>query len=391
MPRAGLDNQNADTALGVGMRSPAPPGRDGWSTVFFPLPFLLANVFLLLGAVGGCSSDAKPGAGFKLPPPAVSCLAFSPRGDLVAAGVNDTVILWDPDTGKEQNKFFFSGAVVCLAFDPDGKRLAVGLIEQPDMPAQPQANLGRNKATGRGIKTPSAHLVKLVDARTGKEWKTLSGHRAPLNAIAFSPDGTTLASGGGESNPFNPVNEIKLWNGATGTHLANLPDAQKGIVHALAFSPDGKTLASGHASEVAILWDVGQRKQVQTLTGHTRAVTAVAFADNGKILATGSGDDTAMLWDAHTGKKITSCKGHEGRITCLAMSPDGTVMATGSDDKTVQLWDMPGGGKQNRLDGHTRGVSGLAFGTGSRLASASADGTVRLWDIKTGKEIRMLK
>ncbi|KAK5651140.1 hypothetical protein OQA88_13234 [Cercophora sp. LCS_1] len=110
--------------------------------------------------------------------------------------------------------------------------------------------------------------------------QTLEGHRDSVRAVAFSPDGKTLASGSDDRT-------IRLWDTATGTHQQTL-EGHSGSVWAVAFSPDGKTLASGSDDETIRLWDAATGTHQQTLQGHSGHVTAVAFSPDGKTLASGA-------------------------------------------------------------------------------------------------------
>ena len=104
--------------------------------------------------------------------------------------------------------------------------------------------------------------------------------------MAFSPDGTTLASGSGSG--------VRLWNAENGQLKAPLQG--ESYVSSVAFSPDGTTLASGSGSGVH-LWDTTSGQIKNTLQGHTDGVSSVAFSPDGTILASGSRDGTILLWD----------------------------------------------------------------------------------------------
>src|SRR5262245_50674879 len=98
-------------------------------------------------------------------------------------------------------------------------------------------------------------------------------------------------------------------------------EGHTGWIAAVAFSPDGKTLATGSADPAVKLWDLQAGKAKATLTGHTGAVAAVAFAPDGKTLATGSFDGTARLWDVETQRLRRTLSGHRGVVQAVAFSP----------------------------------------------------------------------
>ena len=150
----------------------------------------------------------------------------------------------------------------------------------------------------------------------------------------------------------------------------------------MAFSPDGTRLASGSEDETVRLWDVASGEPTTTLEGHTDWVLSVAFSPDGTRLASGSWDGTILLWDVASGEPTTTLEGHTGSVLSVAFSPDGTRLASGSLDGTVRLWDVASGEPTTTLEGHTGSVLSVAFSPdGTRLASGSWDGTILLWDV----------
>ena len=150
---------------------------------------------------------------------------------------------------------------------------------------------------------------------------------------AFSPDGTILAL-----FPFNG-RVMKLWDAATGTNIATL-EGHTGGVYSAAFSPDGTTLASGSWDSTVKLWDVATGTNTATLEGHTGGATSVSFSPDGTTLASGSEDGEVKLWDVATKQNTATLEGHTGGVSSVSFSPDGTTLASGSEDGTVTLWDM---------------------------------------------------
>ena len=246
---------------------------------------------------------------------------------------------------------------------------------------------------------------------------SLEGHTREVNSVAFSPDGSRLASGSWDrtvnlwdvaterqiatfsagielgvfSVAFSPDGKIlaiaayqlSLWDVATERRIATLPGGQPTSV---AFSPDGKKLAVGTWDLTVEVWDVATRERIATLEGHTEGVSAVAFSSDGTLLASGSRDNTVKLWDVATQERIATL-GHEAVVNAVSFSPDGTLLASGLWDGTVKLWDMATRERIATL-GHGAAVNAVSFSPdGTLLASGSWDGMVKLWDVLIKEEI----
>ena len=196
--------------------------------------------------------------------------------------------------------------------------------------------------------------------------------------ITFSPDGSTLASGGWGKN-------VRLWDVASGQlkavltgHLHNATD--------VAFSPDGSILASGSLDKTVRLWDVASEEQKFILTGHTDRVESVAFSPDGSTLAsTGWGDQTIRLWDVASGELQTILIGHTDDVFSATFNPDGSTLAS-AGISTVHLWDVASGEPQAtlKLGGQSWSRSVAFSPDGSTLASAGTS-TLHLWDMTSGQ------
>ena len=249
---------------------------------------------------------------------------------------------------------------------------------------------------GTTIASDKNNTVGLWDAVTGQEiemaknfWVAFQENwTADINSIAFSPDGQMIAGG------INESEVICIWDATTGENLRFMREnAPNGLhwVNTVAFSVDSKILASGSEDGNLYLWDVETGKKLKTLTEATENVFSVAFSSDGKTLASGNAGNTIRLWDIATGEKLKTLTGHTNWVFSVAFSPDGQTLASGSWDKTIRLWDTTTGQQLKVLTGHTLTVWSVAFSPdGLTLASGSQDKTIRLWNIATGAQIATL-
>ena len=303
--------------------------------------------------------------------------------------------------------------VLSVAFSPDGTTLASGLNGDRGS-LWDVATRTKNVAIVDGGKYVAFSPDRTVLAFGGGNgisgtielWDvTIREHITTLRhanwvssvAFSFSPDhGTTLAAGSLGSDD----NTIKLWNitmeqdGDDRTWYINeitTLGGHRGAVYSLAFSPDGRTLASGGSGDGAIkLWDVATRTNVATLSDARISISdinSLAFSPDGKILASGSdsgrSDQLLNLWDMVTKQHIATLGGRiiQGNSS-VAFSPDSTTLASGAWDGAINLWDVATKQHIVTLAGHTRRVRSVAFSPdGHTLASGSEDATIRLWDV----------
>jgi WD40 repeat protein/serine/threonine protein kinase len=272
----------------------------------------------------------------------VSGTAFNPGGQRLAGldadKDNSAIKIWDATSGQTLSTFKVPAGLSHLAFSPDGQRLAAG--------------------------TQADGTVKVWDAVTGREVLTLKAARGRVEALclSFSPDGRLLAAATGLEDPL-----VKLWDLTTGQEVLTLPLLTAGRCEAVAFSPDGTRLASGSSgrfvapgAEVKV-WDAQTGKELLTLKGHTGDVTCIAFSPDGRRLATGSFDQTVKLWDLASGQELLTFKGHTGEVRGVAFSPDGRRLASAAADNTVKVWDARPLTPERKLDQEALGLVAFLF------------------------------
>jgi WD40 repeat protein len=360
----------------------------------------------------------------------IRALAFAPDGSkLVSAGDDLTLKLWDVRRGHWLAfNLYHNGAIRSLVFAGDGRSyvsagadgqvIRWSIEEKPgkdeaDVSVEPGSRLrtgstaiqtqvlapdGRTVATG-----DQDNRVILWDVRTGRPRRTLLGHRGPVTALVFSPDGRRLASvsapldrlfkSGGSSAKSTPLRhpspwQVQVWDVDTGKALHSLEwdAAVLGAFTAAAFSPDGRmmVLARGHRVTV---WDVSTGAQEADLAVGTANVTALAFRGDGKELASGSADGTVRLWQVGTWTQRSLLRGHTNAVRALAFARDGRTLASGGADRSVRLWNTATGRGLLGMTGLEGAVTALIFAAdGSRMAGL-AGATVRTWEAASPAEV----
>jgi WD40 repeat protein len=166
-----------------------------------------------------------------------------------------------------------------------------------------------------------------------------------------------------------------------------------GFIDAVAFSPDGRTLASSGRNDRTIkLWDADTGWLLRTLHGHSEGVSSVIFSRDWQVLASGSADHSIKLWQASTGRVLQTLRAHAEGVYCLIISPNGRILASGGGDNAIKLWDLASGRLIRTLTGHSNIANSLVFfADGQTLISGSEDKTIKLWDTATGRLVRTSK
>jgi eukaryotic-like serine/threonine-protein kinase len=388
----------------------------------------------------------------------ITCIAWSPDGTRVVSGANDgTLWVWDSFSGRQLiGPLQHAGIVRGLSWSSDGEEIATCGIDS--LAKIWDASTGKLlnafsahpvvveavawKPNTRQLATVSNHdaLVRLWDlTNTNRSLSALRGHLSALICLAWSPDGTWLASGGedGEIKIWNPTARdalakydsiqasavdwnpdgiriatasvdgfITIFDAATETVLKKIMTPQ--TLSCVAWSGDGNRLATciggdgpissslDHPAEVVeaahrlhpiTIWDPKSGREILTLRGQLGAMDRVAWSPDSKRLVSSGRDGTAKVWDAETGDELLTIKGRAGQMLSVEWSPDGSRIATGSSQSPgIQIWNAVTGAELKAMKpAAVRCVSWSP--DGARLASAQDDGTVIIWDAVNGKEL----
>jgi WD40 repeat protein len=234
-------------------------------------------------------------------------VALSADGKTVAtAGQGRGVRLWDAVTRAPLGPPSGHGHGACaVALSPDGRLL---------------------------LTTEDEGATRLRDAARGTVLGQPPGHSPYPLAVAFRPDGKTFVL------PTEGGSKVGQWDAVTG-QPCGATFRHPRPVRAVAFSPDGTTLATGSLDQTAALWDVATGRPLNSPLQHEGEVVTVAFSADGKLLLTGSDDHAVRLWDVGTGVRLGPLLVHPGSVLA-AFQPKTNRIATVADDGPLRLWDV---------------------------------------------------
>ncbi len=290
-------------------------------------------------------------------------VAFSPDDRLVAAsgttGEAD-LTLWDANTGEVLHtwvsqpgtKASFEGWSGEIAFSPDGSRLAVANLD-----GAPQ----------------------VLDVSSGAVVLRLEGHTSVADGLAYSPDGSLIATGDNYEN-----GEVIVWDAGTGRPLHVL-EAEK--IYSMAFSPDGRKLAAVGDLGILHVWDAATGEELIAPVSETSGYRAVAFSQDGERVYTGGQDSSVRIWDVASGENLRNLAGHTGVVGALAFSPDFRSFVSAGDDG-CKFWDL-GPGKE--LFVAPAGILGAPLTLtpdGLTLVAGGPGPTINRYDPQTGEKLQ---
>jgi WD40 repeat protein len=337
-------------------------------------------------------------------PPLVAALNFGPDGKTIAVsyGQRGAAAVWDITTGAEVNTWS-KDQYYPFFYSRDGKRFAaigdgvlivdtatgaeVKAIQHGTDPNSPTSIMGAvlNGDGTRLATSTQEQIIRFWDVDASKElWSVnVQGY---ANDLTISRDGSTLAANCHEEEGI----KLRLFETATGKEIQKITRPANDVA-ALAFSPDGKTLASGGIGHTLQLWDIASGKPVEGPPGHPGSMTTIAVAPDGRLLATCSDrDPNIRIWDTATGREVRRLEGQKTGVDEVTISPDGKLLASAVRGGQVFLWEVATGRLVHKLgDDDAELGPYLRFSDDSKTLAIGGDGnSVELWDCTTGKQTR---
>ncbi len=216
--------------------------------------------------------------------------------------------------------------------------------------------------------------------RFAGEW---TGHADAVRCLVYSKDGGLLAAGGGVPGSSG---EIRLWDTHASRETAVFGD-DTDVINAVAFSPDAKRIACGSSDKNVEIWEVAGPKQISTLRDHSDAVLGISWSPDSKYIASCSADWSIKVWDPIAAKRLYSVAAHDGAVNTVSFSPDGKTLLSCSADRTAKQWNFAADSSTllRSLSSHSQYVLCASFSKNGKVAATgSADKTVKVWRTQDG-------
>jgi WD40 repeat protein/serine/threonine protein kinase len=336
--------------------------------------------------------------------PAEPLLAFSSSTVSTSDKPKITLHLWNIATRQMVAEFPLEGDCIGLAFSKDARTLVTSIHEGeitlwrvPEgtkLASYPPEQSGLDEVTSFAT-TPDLSLaaypygplgaqrVCVLDLHNGQELWTAAAAKVWITALAFSPDGKTLASGAGFFET-----DIRLWDVATGKETGQLA-GHGSWVSSLVFSPDGKKLTSSSDDQTIRIWDVANRKCLDVLHGHRQEVSRLALLPDGKTLVSGGEDGAVCLWDTSNTHPRQPRVNLPDTVFAWCFAPDSRSVLTLNRQGQVSRWTGNDFQQKEPLLEIGTTVSGYfsyyQFSQDGRfLAAGATNGILRIWDVARG-------
>lgn len=250
----------------------------------------------------------------------------------------------------------------------------------PTVAAAPDGSFVATRAVT--LSTGTTPRWTLERALGGEKERGLFADR--VNAVRFSPDGRTLATGGGE---LSRSGDIILFDVASGKATQTWRERHDDTVLSLDYSADGRLLASGSADKIAKVTEIASGRQVNLFEGHTHHVTGVAFRADGRVLATAGADGLVLSWDLILGERKKKIEGWTKEVTSLQFIGATNQIVTSAGDNRVRIVTDEGAEVRTIANLPDYMQASTSTPNGSAIVGGGEDSLLRVWDGATGKEV----
>ncbi len=218
------------------------------------------------------------------------------------------------------------------------------------------------------------------DLLSGDRDKILAGHTKPINGLAITPDGKTVISCSDDIS-------IKFWRLASG-NLERSMSVHTRDINAIAVSPDGQFLLSGAEDRSVCAWHIASGALVRSYPEVSGMVRSVAISANAQLVACGGLDNKVRVWNFNTTQLLQTFTGHNNSVLSVALTEAGRYLVSSSKDRMIKVWNTQTGELVRTLVGHMDAVNSVAITPDGRyLISGSADKTIRIWHFASGEPI----
>ena len=323
---------------------------------------------------------------------AIYSVAISPDGKTIASADRGAVHFWDAATGKRIHRPWGASWIHSFAFSSNGQALVFWNADTGDQVRKHPTGVVLAVAPDGKTMAFADHggVIRILDVASGKQLHQPQGLKGEIYALAFSPDGATLAWGGGDGNSAGKDFHLHLADVKTGKELRHW-QIEGPHVLSLAFSPDGNTLASAGNGKPIGLWEVDTGKELHQLGKGDPYRVAIVFAPDGKTLISAHDSGSIAVWETASGKELHRWPVGGGGISRIALAADGRTLVAGGLTGVVRLWDVHTGKELGPAAGKHAKIEHWAFAAdGKTLVSLCSDCTLRHWDAVTGQELRRL-
>lgn len=239
---------------------------------------------------------------------------------------------------------------------------------------------------GKTLAIGMSKAVLLWDMTAGKPAAVLRDPVGVIYSLAWNLDGSLIAAAGGSPSVSG---EIRLYDSKNGYRPLKPITDHSDVVYSIAISADGKTLLSASHDKTVRTWETATGKNLQTIRAHSDVAVHAMFLPDGKSIVSAGMDKSIRITETATGKEQRSMEGHNQPVHALAVRPDGQIILSSGPEVRIFWRNVSDGNIVRYSDGHGGQVNDIVFSRdGKFFVSSSADRTVRIWDAGNGGQIK---